>query len=96
MKLLRLVIILFLSLTAYAYAFNINGNVATSYEVSKDKGEDSEGLWENFLTIDNAKPLDPYLGFTFYGRYAYDESIQEDYTDIYSAYVDFSSFQDAP
>jgi len=94
-KLLRLILILILSLTAYASAFNIDGSLATSYEVSKNEGESSEGLWENYLSIDNAKLLDPYLGLTFYGRYSYDESIQEDYTDIYSAYLDYSSFQKA-
>lgn len=95
MKVFRLVLFLIFLMSVSAFAFSIDGSVTTSYEVSKDDGEDSEGLWENYLSIDNAKLIDPYIGFTFFGRYAYDESIQEDYTDIYSAYLDYSSFQNA-
>jgi len=93
-KVFRLVLILIFLMSVSAFAFNIDGSITTSYEVSKDKGEESEGLWGNYLSIDNAKLIDPYIGFTFFGRYVYDESIQEDYTDVYSAYIDYSSFQD--
>jgi len=93
-KLLRLTLILLLLYSSSAYCFNIDGTLTTSYEVSKDKGKDTEGLWENYLSIDNASLYDPYVGVHFYGRYAQDDE-NESYTDIYSAYMDFSSFQKA-
>jgi len=91
-KLLKFTLILILlGITAAGYCYNIDGTLSTAYEVSKDKGESSEGLWENFLSIDNAKLLDPYIGFNFYGRYSQEDG--DSYTDIYSAYLDYSSFQ---
>ncbi|ADD67573.1 hypothetical protein Dacet_0793 [Denitrovibrio acetiphilus DSM 12809] len=94
MKVFRLVFVVMLLYISSASAFSLDGSLSTLYEVSKDKGEDSEGLWENYLSIDNAKILDPYVGVNFYGRYAYDTEADDDYTDIYSAYLDYSSFQD--
>jgi len=79
-----------------AYAYNIDGFFSTAYEVSKDKGESTEGMWENYLSIDNAKLYDPYLGFNFYGRFATDsEEDSDSQSDVYSAYLDYNSFQNA-
>ncbi|MCD8554994.1 hypothetical protein [Seleniivibrio sp.] len=79
-----------------AYAYNVDGFFSTALEVSKDKGESSETLWENYLNIDNAKIYDPYLGFNFYGRFATDsEEDSDSQSDVYSAYLDYTSFQNA-
>ena len=94
MKLFRLTFIILFLFSSTAFAFNIGGEFSSSYELSRDKGKQTEGLWENYLRIDNAKLYDPYVGFNFYGRYAQDDD-NDSYTDIYSAYMDFSSFQKA-
>jgi hypothetical protein len=80
-------------LSVSAFAYNVDGKLSTSYEVYKDKGEDSKGLWENYLSIDNAQLINPYLNFNFYGKYADDDG--DTYSDVYSAYLNFSSFQNA-
>jgi hypothetical protein len=91
---LTLTIIILYMACATAYAFNVDGMFSTAYEVYKDEGEDSESLWENYLSIDNMKLIDPYVGFNFYGRYATDTETDENHSDIYTAYLDYSSFQD--
>lgn len=92
MRLRFILLTVLLCFSAASYAFNIDGMFSTAYEVSNDKGEDSENLWENYLSIDNAKVYDPYLGLNFYGRYADDDDYGSS-TDIYSAYLDYSNFQ---
>ncbi|TCK59346.1 hypothetical protein [Seleniivibrio woodruffii] len=97
MKISRFILIaVMLCSAAAAYGFNVDGFISTSYEISKDKGEDTERLWENYLSIDNAKLYDPYFGFSFYGRFAKDSEEESDsQSDIYSAYLDYTSFQNA-
>lgn len=76
-----------------AYSFGIDGSFSTSYEHSEEKGGDSEGTWENTLILDNVRLLNPYLGFNFHGTYSEEDG--ESFTDIYSAYLEFSSFERA-
>jgi hypothetical protein len=93
-KLFRLFLIfILLCAGSSAFAFSLGGSFSSSYEISNDKGEDSESLWENYLLIDNAELINPYLGFNFYGRYAQEDD--DTYSDVYSAYLEFSSFQKA-
>jgi hypothetical protein len=94
-RLFRLIFIIVLLSFGSALAYNVDGRLSTAYEISKDKGDDYAGLWENYLSIDNAEIISPYLGLNFYGRFAVDEEESESYSDIYSAYLEFSSFQKA-
>ncbi|QAR32574.1 hypothetical protein EP073_03880 [Geovibrio thiophilus] len=95
MKLLRgfLIFVLLAGSVQNAYSFSIDGSFSTSYESSEEKGGDTEGTWENTLILDNVKLINPYLGFNFHGTYSEEDG--ESFTDIYSAYVEFSSFERA-
>jgi hypothetical protein len=94
-KLLRgfLIFVLLAGSMQNAYSFGIDGSFSTSYEHSEEKGGDSEGTWENTLILDNVRLLNPYLGFNFHGTYSEEDG--ESFTDIYSAYLEFSSFERA-
>lgn len=80
---------------AASYALNVDGSFSTSYEVSNDKGHQEEGLWENYLKLDDVSLYNPYLNFNFYGRFANNDGTGESYSDVYSAYLDFSTFERA-
>lgn len=96
MKLSRLTFILFVFFTAAAsYAYSLDGAFSTSYEVSKDQGHKEEGVWENYLRLDDVALYNPYVNFNFYGRFAHNDGTGDSYTDLYSAYLDLSSFQKA-
>lgn len=82
-----------MAMSTTAYGFSVGGELSTSYEVSEDEGQDPEGLWENYLRLDNTEIIAPYLEMNLYGRYAQAEDEEE--TDIYSAYLHFKRFQNA-
>lgn len=86
-------IILLMTISTAANGFSIDGEFSSAFEMSKETDKATEGLWENYLRIDNAKVIAPYLGVNFYGKYAQNDD--DNYTDIYSAYLDYSSFQSA-
>lgn len=90
--------------TAASGAF-IHGELSTAYEVSQDDsaededGDETQTLWETSLRIDDAVLLGPYLNASFYGKYyreeAEDDEDSQNETEIYLAYLHYSSFQDA-
>jgi hypothetical protein len=88
-----------MAMSTGAYGFSIDGELSTAYEWSKDEDEETETLWENYLRIDNAALIGPYLDVSIFGKYSQeggdDGQDGEEYTDIYSAYLHYSSFQGA-
>lgn len=84
-------ILLLMAAPAAAYGFYAGGELSTAYELSKESDQGTKGLWENSLRLDNAELFTPYLGLNFYGKYSLDDD--DDFTDIYSAYLYYSSFQ---
>ncbi len=94
MKLIGLFcMILTMAMATAVYGLPIHGELFTAYELSNDEDEDTQTLWENYLRIDNAALIGPYLDLSLFGKYAQDDG--ESYTDIYSANLHFSSFQNA-
>jgi len=92
------VFIFILLFAVQTFAFDFNGSLSVQYEHTnedEDYNED-ENTFENRLILDNTELVEQYLNFNFYGKYTYEEnenSDNEKFTDIYSAYLDFSSFE---
>lgn len=90
-----------MAMSTAAYGSSIHGELSTAYEVALDAGEDEDTkrFWENYLRIDNAELIGPYLDLNFFGKYvrvdAENDEDSEDKTQIYSAYLHYSSFQNA-
>lgn len=80
-------------------AFSFDGVLATTYQLSDDEDGGTETIWENVLRIDEAAIIGPYLDASFFGKYSLQDGDiydgVEDFTDIYSAYLHYSSFQGA-
>lgn len=85
--------VLMMAVSTSAYASSIGGELSTAFELSHESDKDAEWLWENYLRIDSAKIIDPYLGMNLYGKYSLDDD--DNATDIFSAYLQYSSFQSA-
>lgn len=95
MRFLRgfLIFIVLAIFTQSAYSLGVDGSFSTFYETKKESGESRKGVWENTLIVDDLRLINPYLGFNFHGTYSNDDG--KSYEDVYSAYLDFKSFEDA-
>jgi hypothetical protein len=87
------ILIILMTAAPAAYGFSISGEVSTALELSEEAEEETEMRWENYLRIDNAELITPYLGMNLFGKYAQDDDGND--TDIFSAYLHYSSFQNA-
>ncbi len=76
-----------------AFGISLGGELSTAYEVSQNADNETYGTWENTLRIDNLEVISPYLGAAFYGKYTRED--EESNTDIFSAFLQYSSFQRA-
>ena len=81
-----------------SFAFDFNGSLSVQYEQTKEDEEynEDENTLENRLILSDTELVKRYLSFNFYGTYTYEDnenSDNEKFTDIYSAYLDFSSFE---
>lgn len=91
--------IFILLFTMQTFAFDLNGSLSVLYEYSDEDEDDNgdENTFENRLILNDTELVEGYLKFNFYGKYTYEDdenSDSEEFTDIYSAYLDFRTFED--
>lgn len=89
------VIFIVLFFVTVAHSFEFNGRFSTKYEYSNDDNRYDRNRWENILILDNTEIIKNYLNFNFYGKFYVEDKDGDtkDFTDIYSGYLDFRTFE---
>jgi len=89
------VIFIVLFFVTVAHSFEFNGRFSTKYEYSNDDNRYDRNRWENILILDNTEIIKDYLNFNFYGKFYVEDKDGDtkDFTDIYSGYIDFRTFE---